>query len=55
MDETKKSKSVTPEWPSTVRSRDELDSALEAGEKSGVSERSFDEIVKAAITRAKNA
>ncbi|MGH1398833.1 MAG: hypothetical protein ACRBCT_06425 [Alphaproteobacteria bacterium] len=33
------------EWPNTVRNRDELDSALEAGLASGVSELSWEEII----------
>lgn len=36
------------EWPNTVNNRDELDSALEAGLKSGISKRSIDEIVERA-------
>lgn len=33
------------EWPNTVRTREELDAALEAGLNSGVSELSLDEII----------
>lgn len=54
MDDTKTVKPKTPEWPNTIRSRDELDEALEAGRQSGVSERGFDDIVEAAIARVKN-
>lgn len=32
-------------WPNTVRTREELDAALEAGLKSGVSPLSHDEII----------
>lgn len=42
------------EWPNPVRNRAELDAALEAGHKSGVSSRTFDEITERAIARAKN-
>lgn len=42
------------EWPNAVRSRDELDSALEAGLKSGVSKRTIDEIFASGIAKAKN-
>ena len=42
------------EWPNTVRTREELDAALEAGLKSGVSPRSFEEIVESARSRLKN-
>ena len=54
MDKKQKTTEKRPEWPNTVRTREELDAALEAGEKSGVSERSIDEIFEAAIARAKN-
>ena len=54
MDEKQKSKPKADEWPNTIRTREELDAALEAGEESGVSERSFDEAVEAGIARAKN-
>lgn len=53
MDDKRKSTEKRPEWPNTVRTREELDAALEAGEASGVSERSIDEIFEAAIARAK--
>lgn len=36
------------EWPNTVRNRDELDSALEAGLASGVSDLSWEEIIEEA-------
>lgn len=42
------------EWPNTVRTRDELDAALEAGLKSGVSPYSIEEITERAISRLKN-
>ncbi len=41
-------------WPNTIRNRDELDSALEAGEKSGISDRTTEEIFESAIARIKN-
>ena len=41
-------------WPNTVRSRDELDSALEAGLKSGVSKFTGRQIVDRALARLKN-
>ena len=53
MSDTPKTKPPAEEWPNTVRSREELDSALEAGEKSGVSDRTIDEIFEAAIARLK--
>ena len=43
-----------PEWPNTVRTRDELDSALEAGFKSGVSKLSGKQIVERALARLDN-
>lgn len=42
------------EWPSTIRNREELDSALESGLKSGVSTRTIDEIFESAIAKVKN-
>ena len=42
------------DWPNTVRTRDELDAALEAGLKSGVSPRTFEEIIESARSRFKN-
>jgi hypothetical protein len=54
MSEKTKTQPKTPEWPNTIRSRAELDAALEAGLKSGISERSFDQIVEDAIARAKH-
>lgn len=44
----------TAEWPNTIRSRDELDTALEAGSKSGRSKRSIDDIMEDAIKRAED-
>lgn len=41
-------------WPNRVSNRNDLDSALEAGLNSGVSERTTEEIFEAAITRVKN-
>jgi len=43
----------TQEWPNTVHTRDELDSALEAGEKSGVSPYTIDEIVAQTLAELK--
>lgn len=57
MDDTQKTKPKAQdraEWPNTIRTREELDAALEAGLKSGVSKRSFDEIVAAGIKRAEH-
>ena len=54
MSEPPKTKPPAGEWPNTVRTREELDSALEAGEKSGVSDRTIEEIFEAAIARLKN-
>ncbi len=34
------------DWPNTVRSRTELDSALEAGLASGVSEKTWDAVIE---------
>ncbi len=42
------------DWPDTVTSRDELDAALEAGLKSGPSQRSFDEIIEQAKIKLDN-
>ncbi len=54
----KKDKNATDnidrEWPNSVCTFDELDSALEAGEKSGVSDRTTEEIFEGAISRLKN-
>lgn len=56
MEKTKNTPDTTKtrDWPSTVRTRDELDSALEAGLKSGISERTTEEIFESAIARVKN-
>lgn len=42
------------DWPNTVRTREELDAALEAGLKSGVSPYTIEEITERAISRLKN-
>ena len=42
------------DWPNTVRTRTELEAALEAGLKSGVSPRTVEDITEQAIARAKN-
>ena len=34
------------DWPNTIKTQSELDSALEAGEKSGVSKRTFEDVVR---------
>lgn len=55
MDEKNKNTNLQErEWPNTVRNRDELDSALEAGLKSGVSELTGRQIVDRALARIKN-
>jgi len=56
MDKTNNTSDNTklPEWPSTIRTRDELDSALEAGLKSGVSELTGKQIVERALARLKS-
>ena len=41
-------------WPNSVHTREELDAALDAGLKSGVSERTTKEIFESAIARVKN-
>ena len=53
MDKTKNTTDDTklPEWPNTVRTRDELDSALEAGEKSGVSKYTIKEIAERTLAK----
>lgn len=45
---------VAETWPNTVRTREELDAALEAGMNSGVSTRTIDEIMEDAIARIEN-
>ena len=42
------------DWPDTIRTREALDLALEAGEKSGISTRNVDEIFEDALTSLKN-
>ncbi len=42
------------DWPNTVRTREELDSALEAGLKSGVSDRTIEEVGEHTIARLKS-
>lgn len=42
-----------PDWPNSVTTGDELDSALEAGEKSGVSPYTITEIAERTIARMK--
>jgi len=42
------------EWPNTVCTRDDLDSALEAGLKSGRSDRTVHEIFEERIDKFKN-
>lgn len=42
------------EWPNTIRTAAELDSALESGLKSGVSTRTIDEIFESVIAKVKN-
>lgn len=42
------------DWPNTVRNRDQLDSALEAGLKSKRGKRTIDEVMESAITRVEN-
>ncbi|MCI5078211.1 hypothetical protein [Oricola sp.] len=54
MAEKAKTAEKHPDWPNTIRTRDELDAALEAGLKSGESDRNIDEIFKATIVRLKN-
>ena len=43
------------DWPNTVKTRTDLDAALEAGEKSGVSKRSFENVIKEARSSLDNA
>jgi len=49
MDEKTKAKPKTAEWPNPIRTRDELDAALEAGLKSGVAEENIEQITKRVI------
>jgi hypothetical protein len=53
MSDTPKTKLPVDEWPKTIRTREELDSALEAGEKSGASPYTIKEIAHRAIARLK--
>ena len=46
---------IYDDYPNTVSNRNELDSALEAGLKSGVSKRTTEEIFEAGIAKAKAA
>lgn len=41
----------TRDWPNEIGTREQLDSALESGLNSGVSERSIDEIFEDAIAK----
>ena len=43
------------DWPNTIRSKSELDSALESGEKSGVSVLSVEEIIENTMQSAEDA
>ncbi len=49
-----KDKIEAQEWPNTISSREELDAALEDGLKSGISERTIDEIFESVIARQTN-
>ena len=49
-----KTKPAAEDWPNTIRSREELDSALEAGLKSGVSSRRIDEVVEDELSKLKD-
>lgn len=42
------------EWPNTVKTRKELDAALEKGVQSGRSTRTVEDIYKAALAEMKN-
>lgn len=56
MDKTKNTTDSTKvqDWPNTVRTHEELDSALEAGLKSGRSNRTVHEIFEEQIAKFKN-
>ncbi len=54
MSETAKTKPSPPHWPDTIRSREQLDRALEDGLKSGVSPDRIADIVERAKARLKN-
>jgi hypothetical protein len=54
MTETAKTKQSPPPWPDTIRSREQLDRALEDGLKSGVSPDTIADIVESAKARLKN-
>lgn len=40
-------------WPNSFRTREELDAMIEAGLASGISDRTFEEIVASALARVK--
>ena len=56
MDKNEQNKSQTTElsWPNTITSREELDSSLEAGEASGASNYSIDDVFDDVIARNQN-
>lgn len=54
MDEKTKSKPVNAQWPNPIRTREELDAALEAGLKSGVADENIEQITQRVIASRKH-
>lgn len=54
MDEKTKAKPVAADWPNPIRTRDELDAALEAGLKSGVADEDIEQVTQRVIASRKH-
>lgn len=53
--ESSRTDAAANEWPNTIRTREELDNALDAGSESGVSDRTVADVLKEVLVRRKNA